>query len=128
MYNNSWKDHVQRVDRVLKLLEEKQLYAKPSKCFFGVQAVEFLGHIVSHEGLKVYPNKIKAIKECNVPTTIKQLQGFLGLTMYFCKFVKNYGRIAAPLTTLLKKDAFSWIPEEIKSFEHVKEEMCQSSF
>ena len=62
IYSRSWKDHVQHVDRVLKPLQEKQLYAKTSKCFFGVQEVEYLGHIVSHESVKVDPNKIKAIK------------------------------------------------------------------
>jgi len=48
IYNKSWKDHVEHVDKVLQLLEEKQLYVKRSKCFFGVQEVEYLGHIVSH--------------------------------------------------------------------------------
>jgi hypothetical protein len=48
---------------VLQLLKEKQLYAKPSKCFFGVKEVEYLGHIVSHEGVKVDPNKIKAMMD-----------------------------------------------------------------
>ena len=109
---------------MLKLLQEKQLYAKSPKCFFGVQEVEYLGHIVSHEGVKVDPNKIKAIKESKVPTTIKQLRGFLELTGYYRKFVNNYGRIAAPLTTLLKKDAFSWNPDATKAFEHIKEAMC----
>ena len=80
IYNKSWKDHVQHVDRVLKLLEETQLYEKTSKFFFGVQEVEYLGHIVYHEGVKVDPNKIKSIKEWKIPTTIKHLQGFLGLT------------------------------------------------
>eukprot|EP00253_Pinus_taeda_P022694 PITA_22694 len=122
----SWKDHVEHVDRVLQLLEEKQLYAKRSKCFFGVQEVEYLGHIVSHEGVKVDPSKIKAIKEWKIPTSIKHLRGFLGLTGYYRKFVKKYGRIAAPLTTLLKKDAFSWTPEATKAFEHLKEAMCQA--
>ena len=75
-----------------------------------------MGHIVSHEGVKVHPKKIKSIKEWKVPTTIKKLQGFLGLIGYYRKFVKNYGRIAAPLTTLLKKDAFSWNPEATKAF------------
>ena len=70
IYNRSWKDHVQHVDRVLKLLEEKQLYKKKPKYFFGVQEVEYLGHIVSHEGVKVDPNKIKSIKEWKIPTTI----------------------------------------------------------
>jgi len=48
IYNKSWKDHVEHVDRVLQLLEEKQVYEKRSKCFFGVQEVEYLGHIVYH--------------------------------------------------------------------------------
>ena len=86
--------------------------------------MEYLGHIVSHEGVKVDPNKIKAIKEWKVPTTIKQLWGFLGLSGYYRNFVKSYGRISAPLTTLLKKYAFSWTLEATKAFEHLKEEMC----
>ena len=63
IYNKYWEDHVQHIDRVLQLLEEKQLYAKPSQCAFGVQEVEYLGHIVSHEGVKVDPNQIKAMRE-----------------------------------------------------------------
>ena len=73
IYSKYWKDHVEHVDRVLQLLEEKQLYAKRLKCFFGVQEVEYLGHIVSHEGVKVDPSKIKAIKEWEIPTSIKHL-------------------------------------------------------
>ena len=55
---------------------------KTSECFFGVQEVEYLGHIVSHEGVKVDPKKNKSIKEWKIPTTLKNLQGFLGLTWY----------------------------------------------
>ena len=83
IYNKSWKDHVEHVDRVLPLLGEKQLYAKRCKCFFGVQEVEYLGHIVSHEGVQVDPRKIKATKEWKIPTSIKHLRGFLGLTRYY---------------------------------------------
>ena len=61
IYNKSCKDHVEHVDKVLQLLEEKQLFAKMSKCFFRVQEVEYLGHIVSHEGVKVDPSKINSI-------------------------------------------------------------------
>jgi hypothetical protein len=86
--------------------------------------VKYLGHIVSHEGVKADPNKIKAIKEWRIPTTLRHLRGFLGLTGYYHKFVKNYGRIAAPLTALLKKDAFSWTPEATKAFEDLKQVMC----
>jgi hypothetical protein len=116
---------VRHVDKVLQLLKEQQLYAKPSKCFFGVKEVEYLGDIVSHEGVKVDPNKIKAMMDWPIPKTLKNLIGFLGLTGYYRKFVWNYGRIAAPLMTLTKKDAFSCTREETKSFEQLKEVMCK---
>ena len=67
IYIRSWKGHVQHVDRVLKLLEEKQLYAKSSKCFFGVQEVEYLGHNVSHEGVKVYHKKLNPLRNGKSP-------------------------------------------------------------
>ena len=126
IYNKSWKDHVQHVERVLKLLVEKQLYAKISKCFFGVQYVEYLGHIVSHECVKVDPRKIKATKEWKISTSIKRMRGFLRLKGYYGKFVNNYGRITTPLTKLLKKDTFSWTLEATKAFENLKEAMCQA--
>jgi hypothetical protein len=126
IYNKSWEEHVQHVDMVLKLLEEKQLYANPSKCSFGVQEVEYLGHIVSHEGVKVDPNKIKSMMEWPIPKTLKNIRGFLGLTGYYHKFVKNYGQITTPLTMLLKKEAFSWTQEATKYFENIKEAMCMT--
>ena len=91
IYNKSWEEHVQHVDIVLQLFQEKQLYVNPSKCAFGVQEVEYLGHIVSHEGVKVDPNKIKAKMKWTIPKTLNNLRGFLGLMGYYHKFVKNYG-------------------------------------
>jgi hypothetical protein len=61
IYNKYWKGHVQNVHMVLKLLEYQKLYVRPFKCAFWVQEVEYLGHIVSHEGVKVDPNKIKTM-------------------------------------------------------------------
>ena len=101
-----------------------KLYAKPSKCSFGPKEVEYLVHIVSHEGVKVDPKKIKAIMEWPILTIIKKLRGFLGLTGYYRRFVKNYGRIVAPLTTLLKKDSFHWNEYANVSFEQLKKTMC----
>ena len=126
IYSKSWEDNVQHVDKVLQLLKEQQLYAKPSKCFFRVKEVEYLGHIVYHEGVKVEPNNIKAMMDWPIPKTLKNLRGFLGLTGYYCKFVQNYGRIAIALMALTKKDAFSWTPEATKYFEQLKDVMCKS--
>ena len=86
--------------------------------------MEYLGNIVSYEGVKVDPNKIKAIMEWPIPKTIKKLRGFLGLTGYYRRFLKNYGHIATPLTTLLKKDSFQWNESTNLSFEKLKEAMC----
>jgi hypothetical protein len=77
IYNKSWEEHVQNLDMVLKLLEEKQLYVNPSKCAFGVHKVETMGHVVSHEGIKVDPNKIKAMFEWPILKTLKNHRGFL---------------------------------------------------
>jgi hypothetical protein len=103
IYKKSWEEHVQHVEKVIQILEEKRLYASSSKCAFGVQEVEYLGHNVSHEGVKVDPKKIKGMREWPIPKTLKKIRGFLGLIGYNCMFVENYGQIVASLTKLLKK-------------------------
>jgi hypothetical protein len=88
-----------------------------------VKEVEYLGHIVSHEGVKVDPNKIKAMMNWLIPKTLNNLRGILGLTGYYHKFVRHYRRITTPLTTLTKKDAFLWTTKTTKAFEQLKEVM-----
>ena len=91
------------MDRVIHLLSQHQLFLKQSKCDFGASEVEYLGHLVGKDGVRLVPKKIEAMQYWPHPNMLKILRVFLGLTWYYRKFVKNYGKIAAPLTTLLKR-------------------------
>jgi hypothetical protein len=86
--------------------------------------VEYLGHIVGKDDVRVDPKKIEAMQDWPRPKTLNSLSGFLGLTGYYRKFVKNYIKIVAPLTALLKKNAFTWNPTTDHSFQALKEAMC----
>ena len=77
------------------------MYAKRSKCAFGCLEVEFLGHIISGNGVSTNPRKTATMEAWPTPTFVKALKGFLGLIGYYKKFIQNYGQIAAPSTALL---------------------------
>jgi len=77
----------------------------------------FLGHVVTKEGIKVEPQKVKAITECSRPTNITKIRSFLGLTGYYRTFVKDFSKIALSLTNLLKKEnKFEWTEKCEKAF------------
>jgi len=86
----------------------------------------FLGNIISKEGVDPDPSKIQAVVDWPTPKTIKQLRGFLGLSGYYRRFVKSYAQIAAPMTNLLKKDAFQWNDEATRSFLELKEALTKA--
>jgi hypothetical protein len=124
IYRKTWTDHLTHVDQVLSLLSQHHLFLKQSKCAFGASEVEYLGHIVGKDGVRVDSKKIEAMQDWPHPKTLKILCGFLGLTGYYCKFIKNYGKIAAPLMALLKKNSFTWTPAAAQAFQTLKTAMC----
>lgn len=107
----------------MEILKFYQLYAKASKCILGSQEEEYLGYIISKIGAKADPQKKAAIQGWPIPTNLKVLRGFLGLTRYYCKFVQGYGMSAAPLTTLLEKNSFVWTKKALQAFNLLKQAM-----
>jgi hypothetical protein len=124
IYSKTWSTHLAHVDRVLHLLSQHQLFLKQSKCAFGASKVEYLGNIVGKEGVRVDPKKIESMQDWPRPKTLKRLHGFLGLTGYYRKFVKNYGKIMTPLTALHKNNSFTWTLVADHAFQALKETMC----
>lgn len=126
VYSKSETDHLTHVRVVLTILRKQQLFAKSSKCSFGQYQVEYLGHVIDQRGVRVDDNKIEAVKNWPAPNTMKALRGFLGLTGYYRKFVRNYGIIAKPLTNLLKKGQFLWSEEAQEAFNQLKRALTET--
>ncbi|KAA0058232.1 Ty3/gypsy retrotransposon protein [Cucumis melo var. makuwa] len=123
IYSKNEADHVLHMGKVLSILQQHELYANQKKCHFAQKRIEYLGHVISGEGVAVDPEKIKAISDWPQPTNIKEIRGFLGLTGYYRCFVRNYGAIAASLTQLLKKGGFRWTDEATTAFDKLKSAM-----
>lgn len=120
MYSADWSSHLTHLAEVLKLLHHHVLYAKLSKCSFDQLKMEYLGHIVSEKGVEMDPQKITAVMDWPLSSTVSQLRGFLGLTGYYRRFIRDYATIAAPLTALLQKNAFVWTDTASAAFLALK--------
>ncbi|CAI7846817.1 unnamed protein product, partial [Closterium sp. NIES-54] len=115
------KEHVEHLRKVFEILRKNKFYVKLSKSDFALKKVQFLGHMVSAEGVHVDPRKIEAVKKWKVPENMKELQQFLGFTNNYNRFVPQYAKIAAPLTDLLKKDTpFKWDTPHQQAMEQLQ--------
>ncbi|XP_061358911.1 uncharacterized protein LOC133303071 [Gastrolobium bilobum] len=123
---STFQDHTQHMQITLHTLSQNQFFVKMSKCAFGVEEIDYLGHKVSHKGVHADNKKIEAMLSWPPPKSIKQLRGFLGLTGYYRRFVQNYATIASPLTDLLKQGAFNWSEEAQEAFEFLKMAMAST--
>jgi hypothetical protein len=120
IYSSTWADHLCHIHAVLSELRRHQLFIKCAKCAFSAPSVSYLGHIILEAGVAMDPAKVQAIHDWPTPRSARAVRGFLGLMGYYRKFVHNYGMVAAPLMTLLKKDGFFWSPEAATAFDALK--------
>lgn len=119
--SESFEQHLQHIDIVLEKLEKAGLTYNVEKCRFLCKEVLMLGYIISTNGLKTDPEKIKAIQDFPVPKKLKQLRPFLGLCNFYRRFVPNYNKYTRPLYDLLKKNVlWHWGALEQRAFDNVK--------
>lgn len=131
IFSKTAEEHERHVRQVLELLRKHKLYAKLKKCEFGRTSIEFLGHVVSGEGISVDQRKIDAVKAWPVPKTLHDLRSFLGLASYYRRFVQGFSSIAAPLTRLLSSKVtpgkdLVWDQAAQSAFERLKAALCST--
>lgn len=126
IYSSSEEEHLVHLEEVFKTMRLNKLFAKRSKCEFGTDRVEYLGHFIQASGVSTDPRKVKAVKEWPIPKNLKMLRGFLGLAGYYRRFVKDFGPIARPLTTLTKTDGFCWNEEAQRALDELKTRLCNA--
>jgi len=126
IYSRTLEEHEQHVRRVLDALREQKLYAKESKCEFFKHEVEFLGHNVGRDGVRMMEDKVQAIREWPTPRSVRDVRAFLGTAGYYRKFIRDFSAIAAPLSELTKDSVkFEWAAPHEAAFVHLKAAIAQ---
>ena len=127
IFSKNEEEHELHLRKVLQRLKQHKLYAKLSKCEFFKSEVEFLGHMVSGDGLRMADDKVAAILDWPAPKTVTHVRSFLGLANFYRAFVRKFGHIAAPLTELTKKDnPFSWSKPQEDAFNCLKKALVNA--
>ena len=127
IHSESFEEHLQHLEEVLKQIEMCGFKIGINKCQFAKDSVKYLGHIVNRHGIQVDNEKTAAIEKCDRPRTAKQARSFLGAAGYYRKFIRNFAGIAAPLTNLTKKNQrFKWTPECQRAFQELKEKLISA--
>ena len=122
IYSENMDLHQEHVREVLRRLRKHKLYANPDKCEFHSTTVEYLGYILSPEGLSMAEDKVKAILDWPVPRKIKDIQSFLGFANFYRRFIFNYSDIVVPMTRLTRKDTpWLWTSQCQQAFDSLKE-------
>ena len=121
IFSKSVEEHLSHLEEVFKRLREASVKLNPKKCSFVKQKVEYLGHVVTPDGISSDPGKVRVVQDFPTPTNLKQLRTFLGLANYYRRFIKGFAHIARPLNVLTKKGVkFSWTQSCDDAFDKLK--------
>ncbi|KAK3532161.1 hypothetical protein QTP86_009047 [Hemibagrus guttatus] len=110
IYSRSIADHQRHIMEVLHRLRTYHLFLKAEKCLFHQPLVQFLGYVIDRSGVRMDEKKVAAVHDWASPTSVKELQRFLGFANFYCRFIRGYSSITSPLTNLLrnKPKALTW--------------------
>ncbi|XP_025016786.1 uncharacterized protein LOC112538932 [Tetranychus urticae] len=121
VFSKTIEEHFVRLKAVFNRLRAAGLTLKPDKCFFFKRKILYLGHIISYAGQEPDPEKIRAVKNFPIPLTLRDIRAFVALCSYYRKFIKDFAKIAQPLTQLTKKETpFVWGQDQMEAFEYLK--------
>jgi hypothetical protein len=127
IYSKTKQEHLAHIRSVLALLRKHGLYAKLSKCSFMQEETEFLGHVISKDGIHTSAGHVKAIKEWPRPSKQKEVQQFIGLAQFYHTYIHNFAEIALPLTGLLGEGVeFCWDEKKEHAFIALKEAISKA--
>lgn len=124
IFGETLQEHNERLRQVFQRLREHDIQLEPDKCEFLKTELQYLGHIVTLNGVTPDPMKIKAIEEFPKPKTQKDIKSFLGLIGYYRRFLPKFSQLSKPLNDLLKKDRrWKWETEQEDSFNELKRQI-----
>jgi len=127
IYSETLEDHLKHLQLVLQRFDKAGLKLKPSKCHFVCEAVQYLGHTITPEGIKPNSDRVVAVQEYPVPTSVKAVRQFVGLVSYYRRFIRGFAKIAEPLHALTRKDAvFEWSKSCQEAFDTLKKYLTDS--
>ena len=125
--NGTLEEHRQHVKKILHALQEAGMRLHFDKSVFHVKEVEYLGSILTTEGICMDDTKITAVRDWPTPKNLKEVQSFLGFANFYRQFIKEYLRTAAPLTELTKKEeTFTWRNSQERVFQELKEKFTSA--
>ena len=127
IYSQSEEEHEDHLRVLLQLLRDHQLYSKFNKCKFWLTKVSFLGHVVSASGMSVDPEKVEAVMSWERPKSVFEILNFLGLAGYYRRFIKDFSRLAVPMTRLTRKEVkFDWSDLCEKEFQTLNKRLTSA--
>jgi hypothetical protein len=127
IYSNDLETHCSQVKDVLGRLRKYNLHARPEKSGFHMDSIEYLDVIISPNGISMDPEKVKVILDWPVPTSVKELQSFLGFANFYRRFVDNYSGITKAMTSLLRKNTeYQWNKKCETAFQILKKAFTEA--